>query len=62
MRYSNKNFKESKLNQILTPLFNQKQKINNSKKYTNEEKKMIMKGLDMAIDSIWRNNSDRHWL
>lgn len=38
---------------IVANILRQKRKINNSKKYTREEKHLIMKGLDLAIHRTW---------
>lgn len=53
MKLLNKNYKDCLLNITLRELYKQKQKVNNSKKYTKEEKILIMKGLDMAINISW---------
>jgi len=37
----------------ISNIYRQKKKVNNSKKYTEKEKRLIMKGLDMAIDRTW---------
>lgn len=43
---------------ILENIKRQKRLINNSKKYSAEEKKLIMKGLDMAFDRVWTASAD----
>jgi cyclophilin family peptidyl-prolyl cis-trans isomerase len=44
---------------ILENIKRQKRKINNSKKYSDEEKKLIMKGIDMAFDRAWAYQKER---
>ncbi len=55
MKHLNKNFPKSRLNRFLRAIYGQKQKVNNSKRYDEEQKRDIMKGLDMAIDILWRS-------
>lgn len=53
MKYLNKNFRNSSLNKRIRALYDEKQKINNSK-LPSEEKKMMMKDIDKKINAEWR--------
>ena len=44
---------------ILENIKRQKRKVNNSKKYTKEEKILIMKGIDLAFDRAWAYKKER---
>lgn len=47
---------------ILKNIKRQKQKINNSKEYTDDEKALIMKGIDMAYDRVHSIPVEKHLL
>jgi GTP cyclohydrolase II len=57
-----KNFKLGMQMLVLENIKRQKRLVNNSKKYSKEEKKLIMKGLDMAFDRTWAADIEKDLL
>lgn len=47
---------------ILENIKRQKRIVNNSRKYSNKEKILIMKGIDMAFDRTWAADIEKELL
>lgn len=47
---------------ILENIKRQKRIVNNNRKYSNKEKTLIMKGIDMAFDRAWAADIEKELL
>jgi len=56
MKYLNKNYPDSVLNNKIRILYSQKQEINNSK-LSQDEKFAKMKEIDKQINKLWRESN-----
>lgn len=45
---------------VVEQIKRQKQKVNNDKRLREDEKRLIMYGLDLATDRTWSANIERH--